>query len=95
MKEIKMIEKEITLKPLISGYTQTEFADKPKGTPYYEQILVKDEDYPIAMVHIDIFWPGRRDNTPKEKYDIYDTLLSGQELKIIATFKSASEYLEE
>jgi hypothetical protein len=82
-----MIEKEITLRPILSGHSQIEFANKPKGTPYYEQILWMEDDYPFAMVHVDTFWPGQRKLTLEDKYIIYEALNDGQDVKVKVTFE--------
>jgi hypothetical protein len=77
----QMIEKEFTIKPLISGYSQH------SGKPYREQVILYDDEYPFAMVHIDLFWPGSRDKNPEEKYDIHDALSDGEEIKVKVIFE--------
>lgn len=77
-------EKEFILRPLISGYSHLTLT---KGKPYYEQILWLDEDYPFALVHIDCFWPGKKEINPEEKYIIYDALKNGEQVKIKVTFE--------
>jgi hypothetical protein len=69
-------EAEWKLKPLISGYSKIEFPDKKIGTPYYEQILLCDGDYPIALFHVDTFW------TRHGKDEIYTALNQGNDVTI-------------
>jgi len=83
-----MIEKEFTLKPLISGYSNL---GRNKGNPYREQVLMYEEDYPFAMIHIDLFWPGRKEGTPEEKYVIHDALSKGESVKVKVTFETIDE----
>ena len=82
------IEKEFTLKPLISGYSKHIV---PAGKPYYEQIVMHDGDYPFAMVHQDLFWPGQRGRNPKELYAIHDALNEGRTIKVRVRFDIIEE----
>ena len=81
------IEKEFTLKSLVSGYSTIA---RP-GKPYYEQVLMYEGDYPFAMVHVDMFWPGRKEGTPQEKYAIHDALSKGKRVKVKVTFELIDE----
>ena len=80
-----MFETEWILQPLLSGYSKIDFPNKAKGTPYYEQILICDEDYPLVMVHIDTFWKRHGDDS------IYDALKHGTTIKIRARFNIIDE----
>jgi len=47
-----------------------------------EQILIREEDYPIALIHVDGFWKGKDgDNT------IYDILTKGVSISVEVTFE--------
>ena len=92
MKEMKMtIEKEFTLKPLVSGHSMTSFPGKENGRLYYEQILMYDEEWPLALVHIDTFWPGRREGNPTKLYAIHDALNEGRTVKVRVRFDIIDE----
>ncbi len=80
------LEKEFTLKPLVSGYRKIAYPNKPIGEPYYEQILMQEGDYPFAIVHIDTFWPGQRERNPIELYAIHDALNEGYTVKVRVRF---------
>jgi hypothetical protein len=80
-----MIEKELLAKPLVSGHSK--YSNSVKT--YYEKVILYDDEYPFAMVHIDLFYQRDGDSS------IYDTLNAGQQIKIIASFKTAGEYLNE
>jgi hypothetical protein len=69
-------EAEWKLKPQLSGYSKIEFPDKKIGTPYYEMILLCDNDYPMALLHIDTFW------TRHGKDAIYHALIKGEDITI-------------
>ena len=83
-----MIEKEFILKPLVSGYS-TFSIDKDK--PYYEQVLIYEQDYPVAMVHGDLFWPGQRKSNPEMLFDIHDALYAGRTIKVRVKFTLIDE----
>jgi len=80
-----VVETEWILVPLISGYTTVEFTGKPIGTPYYEQILIYENDYPFAVVHVDTFWKAVGDEY------IYKSLLEGNQLTLKVTFDLIDE----
>ena len=47
-----------------------------------EQILLKEDSYPFALLHIDSFWQGRdKDN------EIYNLLNEGKEVVVEVDFK--------
>ena len=79
-------EKEFTLKPLISGHSMISFPHKGKGAPYREQVLMYDNEWPFAVVHIDTFWPGKRERNPIELYAIHDALEKGDTVKVRVRF---------
>jgi hypothetical protein len=82
------LEKEFTLKPLVSGYSQ---AIAPVGKPYYEQVVIYEGDYPVAMVHGDLFWPGQRTDKPEELFAIHDAVYAGHNVKVKVTFTIIDE----
>ena len=84
----KMIEKEFTLKPLVSGYSKVV---EPVKKPYYEQVVIYEGDYPVAMVHGDLFWPGQRKTTPENQYDIHDAVYAGHTIKVRVKFTIIDE----
>lgn len=52
------------------------------GKKSYEMILVRDDrGYPLAVMHIDSFWPNEQFRTPETK-DLYDKLYSGTPLEL-------------
>jgi hypothetical protein len=69
------IEKEVMLVPICIGYTK-------EKSPYYEQILVYDGDYPIFMIHIDTLYE-------RNKYDsgIYHELSCGNKVNCKLSFE--------
>jgi hypothetical protein len=73
------ITKTMTLKPLRSGAST--LGDRQRV--YYEQILVCEGEYPVAMVHIDLFFvkDHHEDNT------IYRRLDKGEAVECFVTFK--------
>jgi hypothetical protein len=76
-------ETELTLQPLESTY---------KGAPYYEQVLILEGTYAVALVHQDLFWPGGRKNLPSDQFDIHDALSEGTTLlKVKVTFETIDE----
>ena len=75
-----MIEKTLVLRPI-------SYERLASGKIYYEQILALDDNYPIFMVHCDLFWPGSREGNPQEKYDVYDALVEGNKIKVKVTFE--------
>ena len=76
------LEKEFTLKPLVSGYSK---GIKPEGRPYYEQILMYDISWPFALVHIDNFYQSHG-GVP-----IFDALSAGRTVKVRVRFDIIEE----
>lgn len=84
MKETIKMEKFVTtwsLRPLISGKNTLSYASKSEGTPYYEQILIYDGDFPFAVVHMDTFWTRHGND------EIYQEIRKGNNVKVEVTFK--------
>ena len=81
-----MFETEWTLKPLISGYSKIEFPNKKIGTPYMEQVLISDGDWPFAVVNIDTW-------CPKDTHDddVYDAIKQGRKVKVTVKFTIIDE----
>jgi len=91
MRKKKMFETEWRLRPLISGKTTQDYQSRPKGTPYYEQVLLYDHlnsesgDWPFAIVHMDTFWTRHGDD------QIYDSIKQGNDITVKVTFELVDE----
>ena len=78
------LTKELEAQPVKTGTFKTKEGTKD----YFEQILLMDNGYPFAMVHIDLFWPGRLQGQSKDKrYEIYDRLNEGERVKMQVTME--------
>lgn len=66
------------LQPLEHEWTNSK-GDRVKS---FEQILIKEDSYPFALLHIDSFWQGK-DGDNK----IYNLLNEGNEIVVEVNFK--------
>ena len=88
---MKMFETEWRIQPLISGKTTTDFINRPKGTFYYEQVLLYENlssesgEWPFAIIHMDTFWNRHKDG------EIYDSIKNGNDIKVKVTFELIDE----
>lgn len=74
--DTQTIEVEWTLHP-VSTTSKYGTPMNRKEKIYYEQIIIKQDDYPIALTHIDTFWAPNYDTT------IHDRLTNGEKVTVL------------
>jgi hypothetical protein len=73
------MKKTYQLRPVKTGVSTT----RPDKV-YYEQIIMSENDYPLALLHIDNFWQGKGGANK-----IYDALDQGKTVTVNVTFEIA------
>ncbi len=75
-----MIHKSLTAKGIKCFHTPKVGVNAGKVTSYIEQVVIYENGYPVALVHIDLFYSQTKSET-------YEKLNSGEEVDLEISFE--------